>query len=111
MSSVPAVMESRVSGHPFALFVGIKPVPVMVTTVDAPAKKAVGCMEVTVGVTARAQGVITMLPGLKVKVFPTQSSDQASSSIGAPAATVAVNVITVELTSVGRVNVTFGSSA
>jgi hypothetical protein len=38
--TLPVIMETCVAVQPFALFAGIKPVPVMVTAVDAPAKNA-----------------------------------------------------------------------
>jgi hypothetical protein len=62
--SLPAVMEGVVGAHEFVLVVGTKPVPVIVMGVDAPAGKTVGCIEVIVGVSARAQGVIETAPRL-----------------------------------------------
>jgi len=56
-------------------------------------------MEVKVGMTGVAQGVISTVPGLRaIPVWPTQGSVKASGSVGALERTVAEKVISVGLT-------------
>jgi hypothetical protein len=84
-------MLNSVGAQPFALPLGMKLVPLMVTVVLCPATHTLGVdwSEVMVGVAATAHGVIKMLGATSISEMSGHQSENASLPIGAPEATVA----------------------